>query len=287
MQYVSESFDTPPLVTSAALPWLGVRVEQYRLEAGELPPHYQAHHLLMLCQAEVPLVIEQRRGPRVKQNVFRTGDLGLYPSGEYDMTLAWHTPSDNLYLTVDHPYLARVADQDLGRPRFALARRPQFQDPFLMQLGRQLLAAAGSRHALGLLYIESLTNALCHHLLAHQAPARGPRREPRLSGAVLARIDAYLEAHAEAPVTLETLAGLAHLSVFHFARLFKEATGLPPYQYVLGWKIRRAQYLLRLGGAPVADVGDALGFASPASFSAAFKRAVGRSPQAFQRHPIE
>lgn len=154
-----------------------------------------------------------------------------------------------------------------------------------MQLSRQLLAAAGSRHALGLLYIESLTNALCHHLIAHQAPAAVPRREPQLSGAVLARIDAYLEAYVEAPVTLEALAGLAHLSVFHFARLFKQATGLPPYQYVLRWKIRRARYLLRLGGAPVADVGDALGFASPASFSAAFKRAVGRSPQDFQRHP--
>ncbi len=48
MQYVSESFQAAPLVSSADLPWLGVRVEQYHLEAGELPAHHHAHHLLML-----------------------------------------------------------------------------------------------------------------------------------------------------------------------------------------------------------------------------------------------
>ena len=101
--------------------------------------------------------------------------------------------------------------------------------------------------------------------------------------AVLARIDAYLEASVDEAVTLETLAGLANLSVFHFAPLFKAARGVSPYQYVLSWKIRRAQQLLRAGDLPLADISDALGFASPASFAAAFKRAVGRSPREFQR----
>ncbi|MFD2937410.1 helix-turn-helix transcriptional regulator [Spirosoma flavum] len=285
MDYVSESFEPVPLVTSAPLSWQGVRVEQYHLGAGELPAHYQAHHLLMLYQVEIPLVMQHRHGTRVSKNVFRTGDLGLYPGGEYDLSLTWNTPSDNIYLTVDNQYMAQIADQVLNRTPFTLSRRPQFHDPFLVQLGRQLLAAAGSRHALGLLYIESLTNALCHHLIEYQATERVSRRAQRLTGPVLARIDAYLEAYVEAPVTLETLAGLAHLSVFHFARLFKQTTGLSPYQYVLRWKIQRAQYLLRLGGAPVADIGDALGFGSLASFSTAFKRAVGRSPQQFQRNP--
>lgn len=174
--------------------------------------------------------------------------------------------------------------QGMGLARFALRERLQFLDPFLAQLCRQLLAAAGSEHALGLLYIESLINALCHHLIEHHAPVE--RRLPtggRLTAAGLARIDAYLEAQADGLVTLETLAGLANLSVFHFARLFKQTTGVASYQYVLRWKIERARQLRRLGHAPVAAISDALGFASPANFSAAFKRAVGCSPQEFQR----
>jgi AraC family transcriptional regulator len=71
--------------------------------------------------------------------------------------------------------------------------------------------------------------------------------------------------------------------VFHFARRFKQTTGRAPYQYVLEWKIRRAQQLLRAGELPIAAVGDALGFASPTHFSAAFKRAVGQSPREFQQ----
>ena len=282
MQYVSEKFAPAPLITSAALAWQGVRVEQYRLEAGELPAHHHAHHLLLLYQADGPFVLHHH-GPRTQTSVHQTGDLGLYPGGEYGR-LTWDTPSDNVYLTVDDQYLARMVRQGLGLARFALRERLQFLDPLLAQLCRQLLAAAGSEHALGLLYVESLINALCHQLLEHHATiARPLPAGGRLTGAVRARIDAYLEAHAEAPVTLETLAGLANLSVFHFARLFKQATGVTPYQYVLRWKIRRAQRLLRLGHAPVAAISDALGFASPASFSVAFKRAVGCGPQEFQR----
>lgn len=283
MQYVSESFPAAPLVTSAALAWQGVRIEQYRLEAGELPAHYHSHHLLMLYEADGPFVLHRHHDAWQQTSVYQTGDLGLYPGGEYGR-LTWDTPSDNVYLMVDDQYLARIVQQGMGLAQFALRERPQFLDPLLAQLCRQLLAAAGSEHALGLLYIESLINALCHHLLEHHATvAQHLPTGGLLPGAVLARIDAYLEAHAELPITLETLASLANLSVFHFARLFKQTTGVAPYQHVLRWKIRRAQQLLGLGHAPVAAISDALGFASPANFSAAFKRAVGCSPQEFQR----
>lgn len=84
-------------------------------------------------------------------------------------------------------------------------------------------------------------------------------------------------------MTLKDLAGLAKLRVFHFARLFKQATGLPPYQYVLRWKIERAKHLLRRDSTAIANLSNELGFASPISFAAAFKRLVGCPPQQFQR----
>ncbi|MEJ7661135.1 MAG: hypothetical protein WKG07_16740 [Hymenobacter sp.] len=61
MQYVSESFEAPPLISSADLPWQGVRVEQYHLEAGELPAHHHSHHLLMLYQVEKPFILRLQR----------------------------------------------------------------------------------------------------------------------------------------------------------------------------------------------------------------------------------
>jgi len=128
-------------------------------------------------------------------------------------------------------------------------------------------------------------NTLGYHLIEHHAhyERRIVGTGSRLSVAVLARIDSYLEASAEQPITLSALADLASLSVFHFARRFKLTTGRSPYQYVLDWKIKRARQLLRTGELPVAAISDALGFASPGHFSAAFKRAVGQSPREFQR----
>ncbi|MFD1873031.1 helix-turn-helix domain-containing protein [Hymenobacter bucti] len=281
---MTDSFYAPPLISSAPLPWQGVRVEQYHLEAGRLAAQQHEHHLLLLYQVAQPHLVRRRDGARVSETVYQTGDLGLFPGGEYGTAIDWTTPSDNIYLTLEAPYFRQVAGQDTTRTPAVLQKRMKFNDPFLGQLSRQLLASAGSHRALGRLYVESLTATLCHHLLAHHATSqRRPEGPARLGSAALARIEAYLEAHAAEPVTLEGLAELANLSVFHFARLFKQATGLPPYQYVLRWKIERAKHLLRRDSLALADLSDELGFASPISFAAAFKRLVGCTPQQFQR----
>lgn len=283
MKYDSELYARPALVTSADLAWPGLRVERHQLAAMELPAHYHQHHLLLLHQPAAPVTTRRQQGSRVEEAVFQAGDLGLYPGGEYG-SVAWNGPTDTIHLYLDDQHLENLARQGLDLSYFALQDRFRFEDPLLNQLGRQLLGAVGTVHALGRLYVESLTNALSYHLITYYATfERRVAASSRLPAPVLARIDAYLEAHADQAVTLETLAGLANLSVFHFARRFKQTTGSSPYQYVLGWKIRRAQQLLRLGNAPLAAISDALGFATPAHFSAAFKRAIGQSPRDFQR----
>jgi AraC family transcriptional regulator len=284
MKYDSPLYDRPPLVSSAALAWPGLRVERYQLEAMELPAHFHEHHLLIVHQGNQAVGSRRRSGSREEEDLFHFGDAGLYPGGEYG-PLAWNGPADVIHLHMDDQVLENRARQGMDLTHFALHDRFRFEDGMVTQLGRQLLAAAGSEHALGQLYIESLANTLSYHLIEHHATheRRIGGTGARLPAPVLARIDAYLEASAEQAITLEVLAGLANLSVFHFARRFKQTTGQSPYQYVLAWKIRRARQLLRAGELPVANISDALGFASPTHFSAAFKRAVGLSPREFQR----
>ncbi len=283
--YTSEMYDRPALASSAELAWPGVRLEHYQLEAGALPAHFHAQHLLLVHQGAQPVVSSRRNGSRVEADQFRAGDVGLYPGGEYG-PFGWDGPADLIHVHLDAQALENRARQDLDLTHFALRERFRCEDGLLAQLGQQLAAAASHPQALGRLYTESLVTTLSYHLIAHHATferrvAKGTGA--RLPAAVLARLDAYLEAHVERPVTLEALAGLANLSVFHFARRFKQTTGRSPYQYVLDWKIRRARVLLRAGELPVAAIGDALGFSSPAHFAAAFKQAVGQTPRAFQQ----
>ena len=284
VKYGSELFAQPPLVSSAAQAWPGLLVQRYQLPAMALPAHYHQQHLLLLHQPPAPVATRRQLGRRVEEAVFQTGDLGLHPGGEYG-AVAWSSPQDTTHLYLDQQYLENLAGQRAGRVGFTLRGQFRFADPLLTHLGRQLLGAASTPPALGLGYVEALTQALCMHLLEHYAtPELAPRRtpSPQLPPPVLARIDAYLEAHASAPITLAALASLANLSVFHFAYRFKLTLGVPPYQYVLGWRIRRAQALLRAKQLPVAAIGDALGFATPAHFAAAFKRVVGCSLRAYR-----
>lgn len=282
--YTSELYTVPAVQTSAAQAWPGLRVERYLLAPGGMPAHYHGQHLLLVHQATQAVRSHRPQGNGVEAGLFRCGDTGLYPAGEYGPS-AWDEPADVIHVHIDPDWLENHARQSLDLAYFNLQERFRFEDALLPHLGRQLLAAAGKEHALGQLYIESLVNTLGYHLIEYHATyeRRIAGTGSRLAASVLARIDSYLEAYAEQPVTLATLAGLANLSVFHFARRFKLTTGRSPYQYVLDWKITRARHLLRTGGLPIASISDVLGFASPAHFSAAFKRAVGQGPREFQR----
>ncbi|MBC3784177.1 helix-turn-helix transcriptional regulator [Spirosoma utsteinense] len=250
-----------------------------------LPAHVHQKHLLLIHQGALPVVANRQTGHRREVDQFRRGDVGLYPSGEYG-PFSWDGSVDLIHVHLDAQELETRARRDLDLTHFALRERFRSEDGLLAQLGQQLIGTLSQASSLGHLYVESLANTLSYHLIEHHATwKRRLAQNPgaRLSGAVLARIDNYLEASAEQLVSVERLAGLANLSVFHFARLFKQTTGYSPYQYVLKWKIQRAQSLLRTEELPVVLVSDVLGFTSPAHFSATFKRIVGVSPRVFQQ----
>ena len=85
------------------------------------------------------------------------------------------------------------------------------------------------------------------------------------------------------PLTLDDLADIAHLSKYHFVRLFKATYGVTPMEHVSRRRIERAQDLLRATNLTVTEVCFGVGFSSLGSFSARFKAIVGETPTEFQR----
>ena len=52
----------------------------------------------------------------------------------------------------------------------------------------------------------------------------------------------YIEANLQTDITAQELAQLTHLSLFHYYRLFRQATGLPVMQYILRRRLLHGIY---------------------------------------------
>jgi AraC-like DNA-binding protein len=105
-----------------------------------------------------------------------------------------------------------------------------------------------------------------------------PGREPR----AVAQAKELLAARLGEPPSLEELAALVSLSPFHFARVFRRATGLPPHAWLKQRRLEQARALLRSGCVPL-QVAMQLGFADQSHLSRQFKQSYGVSPGEYRR----
>jgi AraC-like DNA-binding protein len=87
------------------------------------------------------------------------------------------------------------------------------------------------------------------------------------------------------PLTLDDLAEMAGLSPFHFARVFRSVTGIPPVEFQTSLRFVRAKELLLTSPASVTDICFEVGYGSLGTFSRRFKQMVGITPAEFRALP--
>jgi AraC-like DNA-binding protein len=64
---------------------------------------------------------------------------------------------------------------------------------------------------------------------------------------------------------------------------FIRMIGVPPIQYLAGWRMQVATQKLRNTSASLAQIAEIVGYDSEAAFSRAFKKAVGSAPATWRR----
>ncbi|HTN49330.1 MAG TPA: AraC family transcriptional regulator [Burkholderiaceae bacterium] len=91
----------------------------------------------------------------------------------------------------------------------------------------------------------------------------------------------HIDQHLARPLSLAELAGVAGLSTWRFATVFRQQVGLSPHRYVCCRRVERAQMLIR-SGVPPATAASEAGFYDQSHLSRHFKNLCGMTPGQYQ-----
>ena len=278
----------PPLLSSAGLGWAGLRLGVWSDSVPqELVDPALPYHLLVLNTGPRPVVVHERADALRYTGLAQPRDFSLISAGEL-VSCRWEQPLSFARLDLAADFLEHVADQvNLpGADRVELIHLLHGHDPHVIQLGEWLIEEARSGGLGGALYADSLTNVLAVHLLrqyANTASGRALWRAPgRLSRQEIVRAIDYLHANLQRDVTLAELAGAVGVSPAHLTRLFKQATGRAPHQYVIYLRVQRARELLLGGDVPIREIATLAGFADQSHLMRHIRRILGVTPAALR-----
>ena len=138
--------------------------------------------------------------------------------------------------------------------------------------------------ACGMSGLCSTMDALLHSrprvgILAHlPLSVDPPAKRGGLAPARANRICEYIDSHLQENIALEVLAGIAQLSVHHFARSFRQSLGIPPHNYIVQRRVEHAQQLLRNTDLPLSEIAIEAGFTDQSHLARHFRTITGVSP---------
>lgn len=92
----------------------------------------------------------------------------------------------------------------------------------------------------------------------------------------------YINKHYKEDIDLKTISDAAHLSKYHFARLFRKSTGATFLQYLYNVRLVKVHNLLANTTIPIKEIALRTGFTSNTHLTRIFKQAYNVSPKQFR-----
>jgi transcriptional regulator of acetoin/glycerol metabolism len=111
---------------------------------------------------------------------------------------------------------------------------------------------------------------------------QAPQAHGGLSSGAMRRVREYVEVHLGESIDLSILAGVAGLSMHHFARQFKQSTGVTPHFYLTKKRVERAQQMLIHTDLSLAEVACHVGFFDQGHLARHFRHMLGTTPREFR-----
>lgn len=167
-------------------------------------------------------------------------------------------------LSIDHPiYKARSKD----------LREDMMQEMLYIASHRD----SAPFHLIGHLYL--FFDALLRSITPEQQTDSKKLRDYYVKEAL-----AFIEQNFQNDISIENIAKICGLNRSYFGKVFKEATGKTPQQFLLTYRMIKATELLKLTKLSIGDISNAVGYANQLHFSRAFKNEYGVSPREWRNN---
>jgi AraC family transcriptional regulator len=222
--------------------------------------------------------------PKSTQREFNS-KLSFVPAGH--RFYGWETP--RVLTRVTYFYLDlqdRLFHPESGIISPTISPRLFFFDQAIWDTALKLKAEVGNSDPSSRQYVEALSLVLMHELIRLERTRSGAAEPLRggLPARQQKRLTEFIDEHLAEEISLATLAGLVDLSLYHFARAFKQSFGVPPHRYHIERRLDRARSLLRRSALSVTQIGNQIGFRETSSFSRAYRKFAGITPSKYRRH---
>ncbi len=160
-----------------------------------------------------------------------------------------------------------------------------FSDPLVGAAAMQLVNELQKAHAADAGFMERLADVMLEQtyraLVTPGARGINPRH---VHFSRLQAVLNHIHANLAADLSAARLARRAGVSLAHFCRIFRDATGLTPHRYVLAARLDLVRKLLTQSTLPISRIAEECGFSSQSHLTASFRTAHATTPAQYRTH---
>ena len=278
------------LASSAGLGWSALSVELRSHGVSETPAIIPQHvEICLVIAGNNDGLVRRTAAGMFQDAVPRTGAIWLSPVGAAKGIAITSPIPQTAHLYLPTALFDRLkGDFNLpGAPADSIRHAAGISDDVIEQIGRSIISDLAAETTASRMYAEAAAVMLAARLFQKYCDGGSsalitPDAHP-FDHVRLRRVLDYISAHIEDGITLADLARVGGQSRFHFARKFALAMGVSPKRYVSRMRLDKAMAELAAGKLPLVQIALNAGFSSQASFTRAFSRATGTTPQEYRR----
>jgi len=264
----------------------GFRMEDYSSPPGTFPGAQSTAHMVAVGGAEQSPCSMFWREHGVTKTRSASPDLIFMLSAGPIAPLHWDGQIRILGLSIDLATMETVQPEPFThRPVELLPIRAGVGDPVLNHLLHAIKSEGENGYLGGRLFIESLCQTAAIYLAQRYSvfPSKLPSHKGGLSLERLSRVLEYIDAYLADDLSINTLAGVACLSSYHFGKMFRRSTGVTAHAYVTQKRLARAEQLLRSSSLSLSEVALASGFYDQSQMTTVFRRYVHMTPRVYRQ----